>query len=587
MKYPLLGPVLWYDLVRTTRRGRHVLLRCGYLLFLLAAIFLLYEKHVSDQTRRGLFGASTLAPHEMAEFTDAFFSAFTMIQFFVILLITPIFTAGAIAEERERRTLEFLLATDLHNREIVFSKLLARLASLALLLLTGLPVLGLLQLLGGVDPDLVLGAFVGTALLMLTLASLGVLVSLYNRRTWDAVFRTYMIAGIGFFGTLFIGAFFRRQPLFNFGNPFIVLIDLDELVFRGSRDQTEVLIELLIGYVTFHALAVIVFNTWAVRRLRDVALRVPAPKDLEPVVHEPTRTRGDRPPPGDDALLWKEIHEEPIRWRGSNRAANACGILTLVAGLLFFLVLTLSLRARDRVEVLLIFPLIIGTIVAAFMLLLVALNGSGRFSREVERQTLETLLTVPERDRLLFSKWWASILYARGFMWVLAGCWAISLLTGRLNVLAVVCVVLGWFVYAAFTAAVGLFFSLLTRSTLRATVLTFLTLGAVILVNLVLVEYGNRLLFSRGGAEYRFIERVQQVGTAPPVTLGVLALAWADLERKQIDEYLAPALVGVAWYALLALGAWRLARQRFRLLITEPTVAETGAVPIRKPAPVS
>src|SRR5262249_15603380 len=140
VKYPLFGPVLWFDLVRTTRRGRHVLLRCGYLVFLLVAIFVLYEKYLSNDTDRGVFDERAIAPHEMARFTEAFFTAFMVIQFLVVLLLTPIFTAGAIAEERERRTLEFLLATDLHNREIVFSKLLARLASLALLLLTGLPV---------------------------------------------------------------------------------------------------------------------------------------------------------------------------------------------------------------------------------------------------------------------------------------------------------------------------------------------------------------------------------------------------------------------------------------------------------------
>ena len=48
----------------------------------------------------------------------------------VILLLTPAYTAGAVAEEKERRTLEFILATDLRNREIILGKVLSRLLNL-------------------------------------------------------------------------------------------------------------------------------------------------------------------------------------------------------------------------------------------------------------------------------------------------------------------------------------------------------------------------------------------------------------------------------------------------------------------------
>src|SRR5438094_417338 len=85
------------------------------------------------------------------------------------LLATAAYTAGAISEEKEHRTLEYLLATDLRNREIVLGKLASRLANLALLVVAGLPVLSLLQFLGGVDPDLMLATF---ALTGLTMASL-------------------------------------------------------------------------------------------------------------------------------------------------------------------------------------------------------------------------------------------------------------------------------------------------------------------------------------------------------------------------------------------------------------------------------
>ena len=96
-----------------------------------------------------------------------------VVQFILVCVLTPAAVAGAIADEKERRTLEFLLATDLRDREILFGKLAARVGSLLLFLLAGLPVLGLMQFFGGIDPDLVLAGFAATFATVLTLAAAG------------------------------------------------------------------------------------------------------------------------------------------------------------------------------------------------------------------------------------------------------------------------------------------------------------------------------------------------------------------------------------------------------------------------------
>src|SRR5947207_779484 len=83
-----------------------------------------------------------------------------------------------------------LLATDLRGREIVLSKLAARLGNLLLTLLTGLPILCFLQFLGGVDLLLVLTGFAMTAAMMVGLAGLGVLNSVYCRRPHTAIILT-------------------------------------------------------------------------------------------------------------------------------------------------------------------------------------------------------------------------------------------------------------------------------------------------------------------------------------------------------------------------------------------------------------
>ena len=81
--------------------------------------------------------------------------------------------APSIAGEKDRGTLDFLLATRLGNAEIVLGKLASCMAVLAADLAAGLPVMLLLHLLGGVDLRLILLAYAGlitTAFFMIALA---------------------------------------------------------------------------------------------------------------------------------------------------------------------------------------------------------------------------------------------------------------------------------------------------------------------------------------------------------------------------------------------------------------------------------
>lgn len=167
----IFGPVLYYEIVRVGRRGRVFLLRSVYALFiflLLVWIWISWGREYAsrtDQTR------------DLARLAETFFFTFAIIQFFCVLLLTPGYVAGCIADDKERRTLEFLLATDLANREIVFGKLVARIGNLLLFLLTGLPVLSLIQFFGGIDPTLLLLTFAGTGLTMLGLVGVSIMQS--------------------------------------------------------------------------------------------------------------------------------------------------------------------------------------------------------------------------------------------------------------------------------------------------------------------------------------------------------------------------------------------------------------------------
>src|SRR5207248_2733193 len=137
--------------------------------------------------------AQHLSINESSRFGERFALTVLLALMGVALFVTPVYACGGISEEKERRTLDFLLATDLSAREIVFGKFLGRVLLLLTVLSAGLPVLGLALLLGGVDPEFLLAGFG----LVLTTAALTAAVSVaaacYARDLRGALLRAYGI----------------------------------------------------------------------------------------------------------------------------------------------------------------------------------------------------------------------------------------------------------------------------------------------------------------------------------------------------------------------------------------------------------
>src|SRR5260370_1408916 len=106
-----------------------------------------------------LWTSGSISHKQIGAVGSGFFYTFTAVQLVAVFLLTPLCAAGAITEEKEKRTLDFVLSTDLRDREIVWGKLASRMAYLVLFVLTGLPILSAIQFLGGVDPNLVLAGF--------------------------------------------------------------------------------------------------------------------------------------------------------------------------------------------------------------------------------------------------------------------------------------------------------------------------------------------------------------------------------------------------------------------------------------------
>ena len=112
-------------------------------------------------------------------------------QLTLVLLAAPAATAGAICVDRARGTLMHMLVTDLSAGEIVLGKLAARLAPVLGMLACTFPVLEILTLLGGIDPNAILGAVVVTVGVAVLSCSLAMTLSLWAGKTHQALLLTY------------------------------------------------------------------------------------------------------------------------------------------------------------------------------------------------------------------------------------------------------------------------------------------------------------------------------------------------------------------------------------------------------------
>src|SRR5437588_10629985 len=113
----ILGPVFHAELVTTSQRRRYYLGRLAYGLTLLALAGWTYEamRRVFEAT--GQPAAPGFA--FLASMASEIFSAFLTAQVAAVLCLTPAMVAGAIADERQRKTLHYLLASRLSSLEIV------------------------------------------------------------------------------------------------------------------------------------------------------------------------------------------------------------------------------------------------------------------------------------------------------------------------------------------------------------------------------------------------------------------------------------------------------------------------------------
>lgn len=110
----------------------------------------------------------------------------------VIGFMIPSITAGVIAGERERQTLDVLMTTRLSSWEIISGKYWSSIVYIILLLVSGLPVLSLVFIYGGISFLDLLGLMFVIIAVAMFLASFGVFFSTLLKKTITATVLTYL-----------------------------------------------------------------------------------------------------------------------------------------------------------------------------------------------------------------------------------------------------------------------------------------------------------------------------------------------------------------------------------------------------------
>ncbi len=119
------------------------------------------------------------------------YSVMASIQFALVLFLVPIFTAGSIAGERERQTLDILLTTKMRPSQIVIGKMMSSIAMVLLLGISSLPVMAVVFSVGGITMKDLLQLEILLVVTAIYTGSLGVLGSAIFKRTVVATIFTY------------------------------------------------------------------------------------------------------------------------------------------------------------------------------------------------------------------------------------------------------------------------------------------------------------------------------------------------------------------------------------------------------------
>jgi hypothetical protein len=203
----LIGPVFVREVTIVPRRPKTYVSRVVYGLVLVALISTAWLLLTGSQWVRDT--------GDFARFGATLFLLLTPLQLALATFFAAVTTAGAVAQEKDRKTLMLLLLTSLPNHELVLGKLGASLVQVMTLLAVSFPIFVLCTLFGGISYPQIVRVYLVTIATVVAAGSLGSTIALWREKTFQALSMTVLllvlwvaiweIVGLGVFGAAWGG----------------------------------------------------------------------------------------------------------------------------------------------------------------------------------------------------------------------------------------------------------------------------------------------------------------------------------------------------------------------------------------------
>jgi ABC-type transport system involved in multi-copper enzyme maturation permease subunit len=179
--------------LRSRMRGRRAFIVLTLYLAVLALITYGVYVVAAPMARdtAGQFGFGSSQANASRLIGQSIFSVMSIFQVILVSMMAPAFTAGQISLEREKQTLDLLIATPMRPGAIVIGKLFTALAFVVLLIVAAIPITAIVLMYGGAS----VGDIVRQQVVLLTVAigfgAIGIFASALMRRTQAATVVAY------------------------------------------------------------------------------------------------------------------------------------------------------------------------------------------------------------------------------------------------------------------------------------------------------------------------------------------------------------------------------------------------------------
>ena len=190
-----MNPIIVKE-IRSRMRGPRAFITLTVILVVMGGIMYAILQIILATTRY----STVLSP----QVGQTLFAALAYLELFMICVVTPSVTAGAISSEKERLTYEMLMATPLSPSSILWGKLISALSYVFLLLFAAVPLASVVFIFGGVDPREMVKALLLLLVIAVSYGIIGLFMSTLFGRTGRATIASLVVVMGLMLGPLFL-----------------------------------------------------------------------------------------------------------------------------------------------------------------------------------------------------------------------------------------------------------------------------------------------------------------------------------------------------------------------------------------------